>query len=164
MDKVENGRYVSVAYTGTLDNGEIFDTSEGKAPLEIQMGTGQLIEGFERALLGMGVGEKKTFTVPATEAYGERDTDATLDIPVANVPPGMDPQIGQTVGLTTNDGRQVPARITDVTEVHVRVDMNHPLAGEALTFAIEVMGISDTPTQAPSACAGGCGDCGSGCC
>ncbi|MBI9085250.1 MAG: peptidylprolyl isomerase [Desulfobacterales bacterium] len=165
METVQNELYVSVSYTGTLDNGEVFDTSEGRGPMEVQMGNGQLIEGFERELMGMAVGEKKTFTVSAAEAYGERDEEATLDIAVANVPPGMDPQVGQTVGMTTSDGHQVPGLITAVTEEHVSVDMNHPMAGKALTFAIEVTGISETPTQEPSSCGSDCGcDCGSGCC
>jgi len=112
----------------------------------------------------MAMGDRKTFTVPANEAYGERNDEAMLDIPVANVPAGMDPQVGQTVGMTTNDGQQMPGRITAVTEEHVSVDMNHPLAGESLTFAIEVVGISQEQTQAPACSSGSCGDCGSGCC
>jgi peptidylprolyl isomerase len=165
MEKVENGLYVSVAYKGTLASGDVFDTSEGRTPLEVQMGMGQLIQGFEKELMGMAVGDKKTFTVPADEAYGERDEEATLDIPAANVPSGMDPQVGQTVGMSTNDGQQMPGRITAVTDEHVSVDMNHPLAGEALTFAIEVVGISETQTQAASSCGSDCGcDCSSGCC
>jgi len=161
--KVENNKFVSIDYTGTLPNGEVFDTSYGRQPLEIQMGAGQLIRGFENALLGMTVNEKKTFTLAPEEAYGHRDESLTQKFPKADVPPEMNPQVGDTVGLSTADGQQIPAVISAVDDQHVTVDLNHPMAGKTLTFAIEIKGISDTPTQHSAGCGGGC-DCSSGSC
>lgn len=156
MQKVSNGMFVSVDYRGTLDNGDVFDTSIGRQPLEVQMGAGQLIAGFENALMGMALNEKKTFTLPPEEAYGHVDDDRKHTFPASDVPSDLNPQVGQTVGLTTQDGQQIPAQIVDVNDDGVTVDLNHPLAGESLTFEIEVVGISPTPTQA-------CGcDCASG--
>lgn len=152
MDKVSEGMYVSVDYKGTLQDGKVFDTSAGRQPLEVQIGAGQLIQGFEDALMGMTLNEKKTFTLSPEEAYGEVDEDRKHTFPAADVPAEMNPQVGQTVGLTTQDGRQIPAQIVDVDDAGVTVDLNHPLAGESLTFDIEVVGISPTPTQT-----GGCG-------
>lgn len=160
MDKVSDGLYVSVDYKGTLQDGQVFDSSEGRQPLEVQMGAGQLIKGFEDALAGMTLNEKKTFTLSPEEAYGEFDKNRKHIFSRNDVPEGMDPQVGQTVGLTTQDGRQVPARIIAVEDEGVTVDLNHPLAGESLTFEIEVVGISETPTQA-AGCGCGC-DCSSG--
>ena len=158
MQKVSNGMFVSVDYKGTLENGEVFDSSIGRQPLEVQMGAGQLISGFENALMGMALNEKKTFTLPPEEAYGHVDEDRKHTFPASDVPPDLNPQVGQTVGLTTEDGQQIPAQIIDVDDAGVTVDLNHPLAGESLTFDIEVVGISPTPIQT-----GGCGcDCASG--
>ena len=162
MVKVAKDMYVSVEYTGTLDNGEVFDTSQGRQPLEIQMGAGQLIKGFEDALDGMTLNEKKTFTLAPDDAYGERDESLTRAFPRKDVPPEMSPQVGQTVALHDGQGQQIPATITDVNDEHVTVDLNHPMAGKSLTFDIEVVSISETPTQVSPVCASGC-DCSSGC-
>lgn len=163
MQKVAKDMFVSVEYTGTLENGEVFDTSQGRQPLEIQMGAGQLIKGFEDALDGMALKEKKTFTLEPEDAYGQRDESLTRDFPRADVPPEMNPAVGQTVGLHDGQGQQIPATIVDVTDENVTVDLNHPMAGKALTFDIEVVNISKTPTQVPE-CGSDCGcDCSSGC-
>lgn len=165
MEKVEKGLYVSVDYKGTLQNGEVFDTSQGSQPLEVQMGVGQLIEGFERELLGMSVNEKKMFTLNPDEAYGQRDDSLTRDFPRADFPAEMEPQVGMTIALQTPEGRQMPAQITYLDEEKLSVDLNHPLAGEPLTFDIEVVGISQTPTQERERCGCGSGcDCSSGSC
>ncbi len=158
MQKVANGLFISVHYTGTLDNGNVFDSSEGRPPLEVQMGAGQLIRGFEAALADMALNEKKTFTLSPEEAYGPWDEKQMHRFARADVPPEMDPQVGQAIALTTPDGRQVPARIAEVDDERVIVDLNHPLAGQSLTFAIEVVGISPTATQQHAGCGGGC-DC-----
>ena len=165
MDTVANGLFVSVDYKGTLGNGDVFDSSEGRQPLEIQVGTGQLISGFENQLLDMKINEKKTFTLKPEEAYGDRDDTLTRSFKRADLPPKMDPQVGQTVALTSDKGQQIPAQIVIVDEEQVTVDLNHPLAGESLTFEIEVVGISDTPTQKHAGCGSGC-NCASdeGCC
>ena len=165
MKKVENGMFVSVDYKGTLQDGEEFDSSHGRQPIEVQVGAGQVIKGFEEALMGMALNEKKVFTLQPEEAYGQRDETATHTFSRSDVPPDMDPQVGDTIGLHTPDGQQIPARIAEVDTEKVVVDLNHPLAGEALTFEIEVVSISDTPMQAPQdGCGSGCGDCSSGSC
>lgn len=174
MQKVENGLFVSVDYTGTLDNGEVFDSSKGRQPLEVQMGTGNLIPGFESALMGMSLNESKTFTLSPQEAYGERDPNRTHDFPRSEIPEGMVPQVGQTLMLSTPQGQQVPARVDSIDDTKVVFDLNHPLAGKSLTFDIKVVGISHNATQQQAGCGcdcssagscgdGGCGD-GGGCC
>ena len=160
MQKVEDGMFVSVAYTGTLDNGDVFDSSEGRQPLEFKTGAGQLIQGFEDAVMGMTLNQKKEFTLTPEKAYGKRDENQTNDIPRSELPDGVDPQVGDTVAFTTPEGQQIPARLIEMDDEKLTFDLNHPLAGQSLTFAIEVVNISDTPTQQPHGCGGGC-NCGS---
>ena len=164
MQKVENGLFVSIDYTGTLDNGEVFDTSEGRRPLEVQMGSGNVIPGFESALMGMSLNETKTFTLSPEDAYGEHDPQRTHDFPRSEIPEGMTPQVGQTLMLSTPQGQQIPARVDSIDDDKVVFDLNHPLAGKELTFDIKVVGISQAPTQqAGCDCSsGGWGD--GGCC
>lgn len=162
MQKVESGMFISVNYTGTLENGEVFDTSEGRAPLEFQTGEGQLIKGFEDAVMGMSLNEKKTFTLPPEAAYGHRDDTRVHDFPRADLPAGVSPKVGDTVTFSTPQGQQIPARLVRMDDENLTFDLNHPLAGESLTFAVEVVGISDTPTQQPHGCGSNC-ECGSGC-
>ena len=162
MEKVENGNFVSVEYKGTLENGHVFDTSHGRRPLEIQMGAGHLIKGFENELMGMALNEKKLFTLAPEDAYGQIDENQKHSFPISEVPPGMTPRIGMTIGLTTPEGHQVPARIIHLDDEKLTLDLNHPLAGKSLTFEIEVVGISSTPTQKPMSCGAGC-DCSSDC-
>lgn len=165
MNTVENGLFVSVEYTGTLDSGEVFDTSQGRRPLEVEMGAGRMIKGFEEALMGMELNEKKTFIVNPEDAYGLRDEDYVRSFNRADIPPEINPEVGQTLALNTQSGHQIPALVTHVDDEKMTVDMNHPLAGEALTFQIEVVGISDTPVQDEAGCGCGCDtDCSSGCC
>lgn len=167
MEKVENGLFVQVAYKGTLDDGQVFDSSEGRDPLEVSMGAGMMIPGFEAALMDMAVGEKKTFTLAPEDAYGEHMPERLMDFPVAQIPEGMNPEVGQTIGLTTNEGQQMPALITHVDEEKVSLDLNHPLAGKALTFDIEVLTISKESAQQPvpaaDGCESGCGSCCGSC-
>lgn len=173
MEKVENGLFVSVDYTGTLDNGEVFDSSNGRHPLEVQMGTGNLIPGFESALMGMALNDTKKFTLTPQEAYGERDPNRKHEFPRAEIPEGMTPQVGQTLMLSTPQGQQLPARVDSIDDTKVVFDLNHPLAGQSLTFDIKVVGISQTATQQQAGCScdcsssGSCGDSGcgdGGCC
>lgn len=160
MQKVESGKYVSVNYKGTLNNGDVFDSSEGGQPLELRVGAGQIIQGFEDALLGMAENETKVFTLDPEEAYGHRNEDQRHTFSREEVPEEMDPEIGEVIGLQTPDGQQIPATIAEADDEKIVVDLNHPLAGESLTFEIEVVNISDTPTQAEPGCGSGCG---SGC-
>jgi len=169
MEKVTDGLFISVDYTGTLENGDIFDTSKGRQPLEFQMGSGQLIKGFESALADMSLNETKVFTVDPEDAYGHRDDESTQTFQRSDLPPKMEPKEGQPIGVTTPDGRQMPALITKVDDTQVTVDLNHPLAGEKLTFDIKVVGINENATQS-AGCGCGCseeshsggGDCGAG--
>ena len=148
MTQVEDGMYVSVAYKGTLENGEVFDeTSDQSGPMEFQMGSGQLIQGFEAAVMGMAVDEKKTVTLEPEEAYGPRDENLTRDFPRTSIPSEIDPQVGMIIGLKSQEGKQIPAVISHVDQEKITLDINHPLAGKTLTFDIQVKGISDTPTQ-----------------
>jgi len=163
LEKVENGNYISVEYTGTLSSGEVFDSSVGRQPLEVHMGAGQMIGGFEAQLLGMALNERKVFTIPPEDAYGPKNAELIQSIPRSEVPPKMDVQIGMTIGLVTPDGHRVPARVVQVDDGELRLDLNHPLAGESLTFEIEVVGISNTPTQESMSCHEGC-NCGGGEC
>jgi peptidylprolyl isomerase len=163
MQKVENGMYVSVDYIGTLDSGEQFDSSEGRSPFEFKVGQGRVIKGFEEAVIGMTLNEKKTFTVSPEEAYGPRDENCMYEFPAAEIPPEIAPEVGQTLALKSPDGREVPARITAVDSEKITFDLNHPLAGESLTFEIQVRSISATPTQQDAGCDCGCGSSGCDC-
>ena len=171
MGKVEDGHFVQVHYKGTLENGDVFDTSEGRAPLEFQVGKSQVVPGFENAIKGMELNEKKTFNLSPAEAYGERNDSLIQSFARKDVPPDFKPEVGQTVALHAENGQQVPAIIIEMDEEQIKVDINHPLAGKALTFEIEIAGISDTSASAgcacgcdgdcstpnPSGCGGGCG-------
>ncbi len=157
MSRVKEGHYVKVHYTGELENGDVFDSSRDHEPLEVHVGDGRILKGFEDALIDMAVNETKTFRLSADEAYGQRDDSLQRTIERAQLPPDFFPQVGEMVALRTPDGQQIPAVVQEADEEKVVIDMNHPLAGEALTFHIEVMSISDEPGQAQ-----GC-DCGCGC-
>ncbi len=161
MQKVDQDLFVSVEYTGILDGGEEFDSSKGRPPLEVQIGAGNVIPGFESALMGMGVNDSKTFTLSPEEAYGVRDEDRVYDFPKAEIPQGMEPEVDQILALTTKDGQQIPARVDRIEDETVVFDLNHPLAGQSLTFSIEIVGISETPTQVSDDCGSSCS---SGCC
>ena len=156
MYKVKTGHYVTVHYKGTLENGEVFDSSAGRHPMEVHMGAGQVITGFEKALMGMALNEKKVFTLDPEEAYGFRDESLTHSFVRSEVPAEMDVEVGQTVALSSPEGQQVPAQIVEADDKKVVVDLNHPLAGKTLNFDIEVVGISDSPTQQPAGCGTGC--------
>lgn len=164
MEKVESGLFVSVDYTGTLDNGDVFDSSKGRQPMEVQMGTGNLIPGFESALMGMAINETKTFTLSPEEAYGQRDESRMHEFPKSEIPEGVSPQVGQTLTLSTPQGQQIPARVDRVDDEKIVFDLNHPLAGQSLTFDIEVVGINATATQQPTNCGSDCAGCGEGGC
>ena len=155
MKKVDNGLFVCVDYKGTLQNGDVFDTSHGRQSLEIKVGEGQLITGFENELMGMSLNEKKTFTLEPEAAYGQRNENLTQNFPRADIPPELNPRVGMTVGMHNPDGQQIPAQIVHLDDEKVTLDMNHPLAGESLTFEIEVVGISESATQQH----GGCDNC-----
>ena len=136
---VEAGDNIKVHYTGTLDDGSVFDSSEGKEPLEFTAGAGQMIKGFDAAVIGMKVGEVKTVTIPAEDAYGLHDDKLILAFPKDELPEGMDPKVNDRLALTQADGRQVPVVVIEVTDEVLTVDANHELAGKDLTFEIELV-------------------------
>jgi len=152
MTNVENGSFVSFDYKGTLDNGKVFDTSANRQPLEFKMGAGHVIKGLEENLLGMALNEKKTFTVSPENGFGERNEELNQSFSKSELPPDSDPKPGQIIGVETQEGHQIPATITEVHDDTFSVDMNHPLAGRSLTFDVEIVGISDKPTQEHNAC------------
>ena len=142
MSTVENGNTVTVHYTGTLNNGTQFDSSRSREPLVFQVGDGQVIAGFDNAVLGMEIGESKTFTVPANEAYGLKNEDAIQEVSKNQFPQGYDAEIGHSVTGQNEAGQQFQAVIIAETENTVTLDFNHPLAGHDLTFGVEVVSVA----------------------
>lgn len=141
MSQAKSGDTVHVHYTGKLDDGSVFDTSEGRDPLTFQLGQGQVVPGFEKAVMGMAVGEKKVETISSDQAYGPRLKQLTFTVPRENLPEGYDPQTGQVLRMETRDGRQMDVMVADANEDSVKLDANHPLAGKDLTFEIEMVRI-----------------------
>jgi peptidylprolyl isomerase len=141
MSEAKQGDTVHVHYTGMFDDGSVFDTSQGRDPLTFKLGEGQVVPGFEKAIVGMEAGEKKTEKVEASDAYGPRLDQLTFTIPRENLPAGYDPQVGETLRMETKDGRQMDVAVTGSDEGSVKLDANHPLAGRDLTFEIELVGI-----------------------
>ena len=132
---------VKVHYTGTLDDGTVFDTSIEREPLEFTLGEGMLIPGFEEAVKGMQVGQSKTVTIPAEEAYGPYLDDLIIVVERSQLPEGLDPEVGQVLEVTQEDGRTGVVTVIDVSETTITVDANHPLAGKDLTFEIKLVEI-----------------------
>jgi len=137
----ENGDTVKVDYTGTLSDGTVFDSSADREPLEFTVGAGTMIEGFDRAVLGMKPGDSKTVDIPADEAYGQYRDDLVFEVDRGELPPDMDPQVGDRLVMTQSNGQQIPVTVTAVDESTVTMDANHQLAGEDLTFEIELVEI-----------------------
>lgn len=142
MSKAEEGKTVKVHYTGTLKNGEVFDSSKEKEPLEFKLGEGQLIPGFEKAVVGMKVGDSTTISIPSAEAYGDAREDLIIAVPKDQLPTEIEPQIGMQLQVNQENGQPVPVRITDITDTELKLDANHPLAGEDLTFDIELVNVA----------------------
>lgn len=142
------GDSVRVHYRGTLTDGTQFDSSEGREPLEFTVGAGDVIPGFDAAVAKLEVGEKATVTIPAAEAYGDHDEAGVQAFPIDQFPPGSNPQAGWTVELSTPDGMPVAAVIMDVTDETVVLDFNHPLAGQDLTFELELVSIEPSSETA----------------
>jgi peptidylprolyl isomerase len=143
MSAVQSGDTVKVHYTGKFDNGEVFDSSEGGEPLAFTVGAGQVIPGFDQALLGMQIGETKNVVIPAGEAYGEREEGLVQTIRRDQFRLGdVEPAVGMALEMRTPDGQGIPMVITDVTETLVTLDANHPLAGETLHFDLQLVEIA----------------------
>ena len=141
MTDAKSGDTVRIHYTGTLDDGSTFDSSEGRDPLEFRLGAGMVIPGFEKAVTGMVVGDKKTVSIPPEDAYGPHNPDGQQPFPRSNIPDDVPLEIGTRLQMQTPEGRAVQVVVAEVTDETVILDANHPLAGKTLTFAIELVEI-----------------------
>lgn len=143
MSQAKIGDTVRVDYTGTLENGEVFDTSlmEDREPLEFTIGEGQMIPGFEKEVVGMTIGETKKINIPSAEAYGERTPEALVEVPLAQFPQEIPLLPGTQLAVHTPEGHQLPALIHEVREETVVIDTNHPLAGLDLNFELTLVEI-----------------------
>lgn len=141
MTQVKAGDTVRIHYTGTLADGTVFDSSEGRDPLEFTQGSGQIIPGLDAAVPGLAPGETKTVEVPAAEAYGPRNPEAMQTVPRAQVPDDIPLDIGTALSMRAPDGRSFQVTVAEVTEEAVVLDANHPLAGKDLTFKVELVEI-----------------------
>lgn len=141
MSKVKENDTVLVHYTGKLENGQVFDSSEGKDPLEIQLGQGMLIPGFEEGLIDMEVKEKKTVTVPQDKAYGDVRKELFQEVQKSELPQEIEPEVGMGLMAQNPDGSQRQLRVAEVHDEHIVIDANHPLAGHDLVFDLEVVEI-----------------------
>ena len=141
MAQVKEGDVVRVHYTGKLTSGEQFDSSAGREPLEFTVGAGQMIKGFDAAMPGMSVGEKKTINIPAEDAYGPKNDEAIIQFPKEHVPADMKLEPGMQLTLSDPNGNPVPVVVVEVKEEVIVLDANHFLAGEELVFDVELVEI-----------------------
>lgn len=139
MSAAAHGDTVHIHYTGRLEDGTVFDSSEGREPLAFVLGSGQVIPGFDTAVTGMEVGDSKTVTIAADEAYGPKRDEMILQFPRTELPEGLDPQIGQHLQMSTPDGQAFQVEVVAATDESLTLDANHRLAGKDLTFDIELV-------------------------
>ncbi|XZF15246.1 FKBP-type peptidyl-prolyl cis-trans isomerase [Chitinophagaceae bacterium MMS25-I14] len=142
MQQVKKGDTVSVHYHGKLTDGSTFDSSEGRAPLEFTVGNGQVIKGFDDAVVDMKVGDKKTVTIPVHEAYGDRSEENMVSYPMSEFPADLKPEVGMELHMSDDQGHVFPVIVAAVEGETVVLDANHPLAGETLIFDIELVSIA----------------------
>ncbi|MBW3020418.1 peptidylprolyl isomerase [Candidatus Woesearchaeota archaeon] len=139
---IENGNKVKVDYTGTFEDGTVFDSSthgDHSHPLEFEVGAKQVISGFEEAVIGMEKGQEKDITIEPKDAYGDANPELTKRIPRDKLPKEHEPQVGMVLMMVSPEGQQIPARITEVDDKEVTIDLNHPLAGKVLKFNIKIV-------------------------
>lgn len=141
MSQAQIGDTVQVHYTGKLEDGTVFDSSVERTPLQFTLGQGQVIPGFEKAVVGMEKGAEKTTVIPSDEAYGPRRDDMLLTVDRQQFPDDIQPEVGQQLQVRQGDGQAVPVRVADVSDSEVVLDANHPLAGEKLIFDIQLVEI-----------------------
>jgi len=141
MAEVKNGDKIKIHYRGTLDDGTVFDSSEGREPLEFEVGSGMVIPGFDKGVLGMTVGQKKTINIPVDEAYGPVQDEMFMEFPIDRFPADMKPEVGMSLNMSNGSGQAIPVVIAEVLDEVVVLDANHPLAGEDLTFDLELVEI-----------------------
>ncbi len=141
MEQAKKGHTVKVHYTGRLGDGTEFDTSVSRGPLQFKIGDGNIIPGFEQAVIGMEPGETKTATIPADQAYGPHYENLVLKLAQDQIPSNLEPEIGQQLEIRQESGEVIGVRVTHVSPSSVTLDANHPLAGEDLTFDIQLVEI-----------------------
>ena len=141
MSKAKKGDSVRINYTGRLADGTVFDSSDGREPLTVSLGSGQVIPGFEEAIIGMSPGESKEVTIPVDKAYGPRNEEMIIVIPRDHVPPDLNPEVGQSLEMGGPQGQLVVVKVVAVTDENVTLDANPPLAGHELNFHIEMVEI-----------------------
>ena len=142
MTHAKVGDTVTVHYTGRLDDGTVFDSSVNRDPLQFTIGQGELIPGFEQAVVGMSPGESKTETIPFERAYGPYREEMVIEVDRQQIPSEIEPAVGQQLQVREETGAVIPVVITDVTDESITLDANHPLAGEELTFDIQLVSIT----------------------
>lgn len=141
MTLARAGNTVEFHYTGTLEDGSVFDSSQGRDPLQFELGSGAIIPGLDRAITGMSVGDQKTVTIPCAEAYGDYQPQGRQDVPRAQIPEHIPLDPGTMLQMQTPDGQAMPVMVVEATDDTVTLDANHPLAGKDLTFAVEIVSI-----------------------
>lgn len=142
MTEVKSGDTVHIHYTGTLTDGTVFDSSDGRDPLKFEVGSGQIIPGLDTAMPGMSVGDKKTVEVPADQAYGEVDPNAKQQVPREGIPDDIPLDPGTQLQVQTENGQVLPVTVLEADEEKVTLDANHALAGKDLKFDIELVAIA----------------------
>jgi len=141
MQQVKSGDKVKVHYHGKLTSGETFDSSEGRQPLEFEVGSGMVIKGFDAGVTGMKVGEKRTISIPVEEAYGPKNPEMFIEYPKEQFPEGMQIELGMPLILSNPAGQQFQVKVSEIKEEVIILDGNHPLAGEELIFDLELVEI-----------------------
>lgn len=139
--KVQDNHTIRVHYKGTLTDGTLFDSSEGRDPLEFTVGSGQVIPGFDTAVRDMAVGESKSFLIPCDDAYGQRDERLIQQVERSLLPAELNPEVGMMLASTLPNGEQIPVKVSEVSDAHIVIDANHPLAGQDLNFEIQLVEI-----------------------
>ena len=143
MAAAKNGDQVAVHYKGTLDDKTVFDESAPDNPLTFKIGAGEIIPGFEKAVMGMSEGDSKTVTMPSADAYGQHREDLILSIDRGKVPPDITVEVGQQLQMEKDNGELLHVVVTEVTDETVTLDANHPLAGKDLTFEIKLVSLTE---------------------
>ena len=142
MQQVKKGDTVKVRYHGRLEDGTTFDSSQGREPLEFEVGSGMVIAGFDEGVTGMQIGEKKTIHIPASEAYGPVQQEMIMEFPKNRFPADLTPEVGMQLNMSNGQGQNFPVVIVEVKDEVVVLDANHPLAGKDLIFDLELVEIS----------------------
>lgn len=139
MSNVKRGDTVKVHYTGKLDDGAIFDTTDDRDPIQFTIGDGNIIAGFEQAVVGMHPGESKTVKVSADRAFGPHHQELVIEVDKKEIVDEVDPEIGQRLQVNQPDGQKFLVTVTEISESRITLDANHPLAGKDLTFEIQLL-------------------------